>query len=249
MSTPLNRIENRNLPVKLTDKEHLEYGKSLGEACEKLNAAEAAKKSAVASHGATVAACEANVDMITCIVRTGEVHKDVKCVWDMNHPRAGRKTLFRTDLNEAIDEREMTSDDHQVKMDAVDDEAARESQRVRSAGGDIIVDMRPVALEAPREALGDGSGSSSAPDGSGPSGAPSDAPSKAKRGPYKPRKPKGQVVDADGISGLTDANQERKAPSVDGLVHSEGEDVMNHEEPEHVDEPPATNPDENPVTL
>lgn len=151
-SVPLHLIETRNLSVKLTPLEMLDKGKELATACTRKQDAEDAKKAAASQHKATCDRCEADVSLLTSIVGSGSVHRDVRCAWIMNDPTQGSKTLYRLDTEEPVETRDMTGKDLQTVMESVDNEAAAS----RDVGGPVV-DMQPLGLPAPGPLeLGDG---------------------------------------------------------------------------------------------
>lgn len=151
-NVPLHLIETRNLSVKLTPLEMLDKGKELATACTRAQDAEDAKKAAASQHKATCDRCAADVSLLTSIVGSGSVHRDVRCAWMMNDPKPGSKTLFRLDIEEAVETRDMTGKDLQTVMESVDNEAATS----RDVGGPVV-DMQPLGLPEPGPIeLGDG---------------------------------------------------------------------------------------------
>lgn len=104
------------LPVKLTQDEMVNMSKDLARENQDLGQVEDKKKDVVADFAAQTKKHEANISRLSRMVSTETEYRDVDCVWDFDYKK-GNKVLIRTDTKEKIDEREITQDDRQRKLD------------------------------------------------------------------------------------------------------------------------------------
>lgn len=106
----------KTLPVKLTQDEMVNMSKDLARENQDLGQVEDKKKDVVADFAAQTKKHEANISRLSRMVSTETEYRDVDCVWDFDYKK-GNKVLIRTDTKEKIDEREITQDDRQRKLD------------------------------------------------------------------------------------------------------------------------------------
>ncbi len=104
---------SRNLRVIYTDAERLELGKQLAGAHQDLAQTNNDFDSVKSDFKARVTAHEAKIGDLSNKVATGHRIEEVKCLWQMDAPKKGQKTLKRLDTGETVERAEMTESDKQ----------------------------------------------------------------------------------------------------------------------------------------
>lgn len=109
-------LESRNLLVKLTDEEILEYSGQLAKNTLDLGATEDRKKEAVATFTATMKKYEAAINELSHKVSMRKEYREIKCEWHFNWEE-GKKTLYRTDTGEQIESQPISDYDRQMRLE------------------------------------------------------------------------------------------------------------------------------------
>ncbi len=99
----LGRRETRTLPCKFTDEEFRERTKSLCKLVAERDETEEEKKASNASFTEHIKGLDSRISQESKILDAGNVDKNVECVWKMNDPKDGMKTLYRTDTGIGIE--------------------------------------------------------------------------------------------------------------------------------------------------
>lgn len=117
MKTKKNEVV-RILRVNFTDAERLELGKQLAEVHNNTAQVNSDFDRVKAEFKSKLTALEAQSVDLAAKVSTGYSMKDVKCVWEMDQPKAGKKTLSRLDTPkpEVIETTDMTEADKQGEL-------------------------------------------------------------------------------------------------------------------------------------
>lgn len=112
-----DRIEEKKceeyLPCILTDQEILKYSRELAKQSQDLGATEDRKKNVMADITAQIKKLEAEININARKISTGEEHRPVKCIWEINYTR-GFKKLIRQDTMEVIKQKEIEQAERQI---------------------------------------------------------------------------------------------------------------------------------------
>lgn len=106
---------DRELPVKLTDRERLELGEDIAAAQMKAEQAELDKKAADEGYKGIIDGAYADVSQLTRTLRYGARVSLVQCQIRRDY-RLGHIRTVRMDTNEEIESRPMTRDERQMGM-------------------------------------------------------------------------------------------------------------------------------------
>ncbi|MCK5236169.1 MAG: hypothetical protein KAR06_04205 [Deltaproteobacteria bacterium] len=114
-----NNTESRNLSVKLTEGEILDYSNTLAKTNMDLAATEDRKTTATAAFGHEIKRHKAEINILSHKVATREEYRDVECEWEFDFVE-GKKTLYRTDTGEQVESAPINDYDRQMKMGGTD---------------------------------------------------------------------------------------------------------------------------------
>ena len=136
------KVETRELPCKLTDEELLKYGKEFAESVNKLNRLEDSKKSYVSQIKAQIESAQAQVNLLSNKIATGEEYRKVECniKWDWVN---GEKSIIRTDTGEIVQTVIITEEEKQEQLDfekAKKERERRKKDEENSTGEDTKAD-------------------------------------------------------------------------------------------------------------
>lgn len=120
--------DTRHLPVPLTEAELLDFGQQLARACSDHERAESQRKLTAAQLKGDVDAKAAMVERLTSIVSSKEEVRKVDCLWLMNNPKPGQKSLVRLDTHASIEQRDMTGEDVQGELELEERESPNSAQ-------------------------------------------------------------------------------------------------------------------------
>lgn len=109
-----------------TQEERLEKGRALADEYQALDATNADLDRIKKDYKARIEGHEATISSLAEQVRSGYELRETLCFWIYNDPRAGRKTLKRSDTFDVVGEEDMTGADTQMVMEAVDSAAAEQ---------------------------------------------------------------------------------------------------------------------------
>jgi len=104
------------LPCKLTEKELMDCARELAKLNQDLSATEDRKKNVMADIQAQIKGLEADINIDARKISTGEEHRPVPCIWERNFTR-GLSRLIRQDTKEIIDQKEISQQERQDKLD------------------------------------------------------------------------------------------------------------------------------------
>lgn len=110
------KIIERNLPCILTDEERASFGRMAAHEVKEHNAIETEKKQVVADFGARLKESRKQIDTLSEKVDTGIEWRGVECRVQIDR-YLGRVKITRTDTGEVIEDRPMTHDEGQTRMD------------------------------------------------------------------------------------------------------------------------------------
>jgi len=113
------RETKKELPVKFTSLEKTRFSTELVLKIQERSRLDDQKKNSASMYSAKLKAVDAEIDLLATRLSTGEENKTVVCHWQMNFPVIGRKTLFRKDTMEIVEEDEMLPSDRQLVLDDV----------------------------------------------------------------------------------------------------------------------------------
>lgn len=142
-----NKYEDtRHLPVPLTEPELLDFGQQLARACKEHEHAENQRKLTAAQLKGDVDSKAATVDRLTSIVSSKEEVRKIACLWQMNTPKPGQKSLIRLDTQASIEMRDMTGEDVQGELELEETETLGDA--VARMGEEISTPDCPVTVTA-----------------------------------------------------------------------------------------------------
>lgn len=119
--TRVRRVSEK-LPVKLNDKERLQFADDMAEANQQVDNAKANKKSVIQSLNYEIEIAETRRERLSGIVSSKTEYRDVTVEekWDYDEDRYSRT---RTDTGEVVFERRLTDNEKQTELiDEVDEE-------------------------------------------------------------------------------------------------------------------------------
>jgi hypothetical protein len=118
MQNETNQFE-MSLPVPLTKEELLEHGQKAADLNLELQKQEADKKAAADSFKGVIAGLEQDRDEHLTLLRAKKESRAVQCVWEMDVPRKGMKTIRRLDTMAEVKTEQMDQKDLQRTLDEV----------------------------------------------------------------------------------------------------------------------------------
>lgn len=101
---------------KFTQEELNEKADELAKKNVELESLENRKKSVVAQCGANIAECAARIMVLSNAITNKGEDRYVDCVWQLNVPTAGRKSMFKKDNGEFVRETAMDESDYQTVL-------------------------------------------------------------------------------------------------------------------------------------
>lgn len=107
---------SRQLRVTYTDAARLELGRQLADVHQALAQTNSDLDSIKTDFKARITAHEAKITDLSTKVSNGWRMEEVKCVWTMDKPTKGEKTLKRLDTDEDVEVVEMTNADKQAEL-------------------------------------------------------------------------------------------------------------------------------------
>jgi hypothetical protein len=128
----------RELSVKLNDKELISYSKELArKQCEKVEKDER-KKEIMAEYTAELKKFDADIGVLARKVTTGQEQRTVKCVWIFDWKEGGKK-LIRTDTEEVVREETIQASERQQHF-ALEEQAkkVKEASDLKEPIGELI---------------------------------------------------------------------------------------------------------------
>lgn len=123
MATKKNQPFKRNLEVKLTNTEILEYSKDLTKAIKDKVEAEKKLKSVSLVIKSEIAEFEGRINALSEKVSSGTEYRPVDCTYYFI-PKRHKKEIIRMDTGEKVGETDMTEEDFQEKMPLDDEKTA-----------------------------------------------------------------------------------------------------------------------------
>lgn len=105
-----------SLRCTFTHDELVEQAKRLAEANRQKQRLEDDKKNIVAEYTSRITAQSLEVTVISEKVTNGYEHRDVECRVVYDQPKAGMKTIYRTDTGDVVDQRQMNDEERQLKL-------------------------------------------------------------------------------------------------------------------------------------
>lgn len=110
-------VIKEEVKVKLHASDLSKLGKELAEVTQERNQAEAERRSLQSTLAARIKDFETKINALSSKINQGYETREVACVWLMDTPRTGLKTLVRKDTNEELRTETMTQADAQLGMD------------------------------------------------------------------------------------------------------------------------------------
>jgi hypothetical protein len=121
----LIRETKKELVVEFTQKEKNAFQSDLILNLQRKSQLEDQKSGNASMYSAKIKECSSKIDLLITQLSTGYENKSVECEWRLNFPIAGKKTLFRLDLNEIVEEEDMLPADRQLVLDDVREKAGK----------------------------------------------------------------------------------------------------------------------------
>lgn len=113
------RKTTQELPCKFKPAEKESFQAELLEKLQSKSDLENQKASSASMYGAKIKEASARIDVLSAKLRTGSEHRTVNVEWHLNFPVPGKKTCFRMDTKEIIEEQDMLPSDRQLVLDDV----------------------------------------------------------------------------------------------------------------------------------
>jgi hypothetical protein len=111
------RKEVNYLRVEFTREEKEEFGQELARTAATRDEAVDGKKAATAQFGEKIARAEADLASLARKINNGYEFKNVECEVQLDKPKKGFATVIRLDTKAKVNERPMTPDELQRKLD------------------------------------------------------------------------------------------------------------------------------------
>jgi len=121
----LIRKTSKELTVEFTQKEKNTFQSDLILNLQRKSQLEDQKSGNASMYSAKIKECSSKIDLLITQLSTGYENKSVECEWRLNFPIAGKKTLFRLDLNQIVEEEDMLPADRQLVLDDVKAKAGK----------------------------------------------------------------------------------------------------------------------------
>jgi hypothetical protein len=106
----------KELQVKLTVDERLDYSDKLSREVQEMSRLEAAKSEVSKDYGAKIEAAKAQIGNISRIISNGYEYRPVECIWEF-YWATGTKSLRRTDTKEEIKLEAISMEERQLQLD------------------------------------------------------------------------------------------------------------------------------------
>lgn len=109
-------IIKKCLPVKLTKEELASISKQLSRENIEKEQVDNSKKEVMADFTAQIKRHESSISRLSLLISKEEEYRDVDCVWELDFKK-NIKVLRRVDTKEIIDEKDITQEDRQRKLE------------------------------------------------------------------------------------------------------------------------------------
>lgn len=113
----VNEVIKEPVKCKLFKDDLMKIGKELAEETQERNQLDARRREVASTLAAQMKAHETRIAELTAKIMQGYEVRDIECMWLMDTPRTGMKTMVRKDNNEEIRTETMSQADAQLGMD------------------------------------------------------------------------------------------------------------------------------------
>lgn len=117
MSEAVEHVIKEEVRVKLYQSDVGRLGKELAEVTQERNQLEARRGELQSTLASQIKAFNVKINELSSKINQGYEMREVECIWLMDTPRTGLKTLVRKDNNEELRSETMTQADAQLGMD------------------------------------------------------------------------------------------------------------------------------------